>query len=84
MTSNRELGPDAGDFQQIVSDAIEGMTPDDILELGVSIIARGLHRKKISEGPKEAERSALAVVSTFRSTALDMMRLATLSSSKEA
>lgn len=83
MTDNKDGGPAAADFQQIVSDKIEGMAPDKIMELGVSIIARGLHRKQVSQGPKEAERSAMAVVSTFRSMAFDMMRLASRSS-KEA
>lgn len=64
------------EVEAFLSEAFESWPADDVIEVGIGAVARGLYRKRTQEGAGAAADAASAVSSATTSMHLDFRRLA--------
>lgn len=64
------------EVDEYLREAFEGWPADDVIEVGIGAVARGLYRKRTQEGAEAAADAASAVSSHTSGMHLDFRRLA--------
>jgi len=57
-----------------INDLIDSLTGDEIVEIGVGLVAKGCFRTKAMDGTKQARQNAQAACSVIRGIELDFSR----------
>lgn len=64
------------EVEEYLREAFEGWPADDVIEVGIGAVARGLYRKRTQDGAEAAADTASVVSSNVTSMHLDFRRLA--------